>query len=180
MRKLFLFLLLVSLLSCAGDGVTVGHFCALPARFTFSPVSSQPQLYVACHSMGEWCTIRLQNRQFVFTSAAGRTGVTNQTALMGYTGFYMGLSGFIVGLPNLPEMGTDAPQVTCYELACPNCYELEHVTKPLTLQTGTAACQKCRRQYDLNNLGVIIRGDKGRGLYRYRVYFNGEGLAINN
>ena len=167
-------------LSSCGDAVVSNKYCSLPANFTFTPVNSISQLYTSCNSMGEWCTITAEGKKFVFRNLSG-TGEANQTALTGYSGFYMGLSGFIVGLPNLPEMDADFPIVTCYDLACSNCYAQSYVTRPLQLREGGLAyCTRCQRTYNLNNIGIVSEGDSGKPLYRYRVYYTNNTLAISN
>ena len=103
------------------------------------------------------------------------------TALTGYSGFYLGLSGLIVGLPNIPELGKTESQVVCFDLACANCYEDYHITKPLTLHNdGTATCAGCKRTYNLNSTGFISNGEPGRALYRYRVSYVGNTLVVSN
>ena len=177
---LALSLTLLSLTGCVEEGYTSQKFCNLPARFSFNPVSSVSQLYSAVNSMGQWCTITATGTQFVFANTTGSTPV-NRTQVNNYTGFYMGLTGFIVGLPNIPELGTDYSVVTCYDRACRNCYEEQYVTKPLTLHAnGTATCPKCQRTYDLNNQGIVSQGDPGKNLYRYRITYGNNTLAINN
>ena len=177
------FLAVVSLLLCVAcneNELVSRKYCDLPARFSYNPVSAVSQLYTSCNSMGQWCTIIASGQQFVFANPEGSTSV-NRTAVQNYTGFYLGLSGFLVGLPSIPELGTDYPVVTCYDRACRNCYEEAHVTKPLTLKTGgRALCPKCDRTYDLNNQGLISQGEPGKSLYRYRVYYSNNTLAINN
>ncbi len=175
-----------SLASCS-DAPTTTTYTSLYARFTFTPVSSMTQLYTSCNSQGEWCTITLNRGKFYFTNLSS-TGEAPQTALSGYDGFYMGLSGFIVGLPNMPEPGADYPVVTCYELACSNCYEERNTTIPLSLQTGGYAhCSRCDLTYNLNNQGIV--SDKGenpygysnlRSLFRYRCYYGGDTFTISN
>lgn len=163
-----------------GDGLVSDKYCRLPARFTFTPVNSIQQLYTACNSMGEWCAITLNNNQLYFTTPSG-TGQANLTASSSYQSPIMGLSGFIVGLPNIPEAGTDYPVVTCYELACRNCYEEQSITPRLQLQTsGYAHCTRCQRTYNLNNTGIVSQGTAGKALYRYRVYYSENTLAVNN
>lgn len=152
----------------------------MPAKFSFSPVSAYSQLYTACNSMGEWSTIRAEGAQFVFSNPTGSTSV-NRTQVQNYSGFYMGLSGFLVGLPNIPEMGSERPIVTCYDLSCSNCYHTNSVTKRLTLHTGgTATCSTCHRTYDLNNLGQVSQGEGGINLFRYRVFYGNNTLSIQN
>ena len=92
----------------------------------------------------------------------------------------MGLSGFIVGLPNILEVGETQPEVNCYDLACRNCYEDSYVMRQLTLQEeGYASCSRCGRTYDLNNLGQVKCG-LGSQLYRYCASYNNNTLTINN
>ena len=168
------------LVSCNDDGLVSNKYCDLPARFSYNPVSAISQLYSACNSMGQWCTITAVNTQFIFANPEGSTSV-NKTAVSSYTGAYMGLSGFLVGLPNIPELGSDYAVVTCYELACRNCYEHDHVTKKLTLEMGgTVSCSKCGRSYNLNNQGLVSKGEPGKSLFRYRVNYGNNTLVINN
>lgn len=180
MRKYVTLLLTLCIWSCSEDIVS-NKYCSLPAKFTFSPVNSISQLYTSCESQGEWCTITLSNKKFYFTKYNGSRGEANQLAISGYTGFYMGLSGFIVGLPNIPELGENRCVITCYDLACRNCYDDYVVTRSLTLQeSGYAYCSRCRRTYNLNNTGQVSEGEPGNPLFRYRVYYGNNTLSINN
>ena len=169
-------------LSSCGDGIVSNKYCSLPAKFTFTPVNSISQLYTSLNSPGEWCTVTIDasGNKFLFRNLSS-TGEANRTALDGYTSFYMGLSGFIVGLPNIPELGSDLPVITCYDLACSNCYADYSVARRLTLQEGgLARCSSCKRIYDLNNTGIVSSGSAGQPLYRYRVYYGNNTLSINN
>lgn len=139
--------------------------------------------------MGEWCTITtftkdVDGHNWVYVSFANPQGSTPWPLVKAnsYTGFYLGLSGgLIVGLPNIPEVGTEYPVVTCFDLACRNCYEVRNTTPRLTLQEGGYAfCSKCQRTYSLNNMGQVAKGDAGQPLYRYRVYYGNNTLSINN
>lgn len=170
------------LFAACQDELVSNKYCNYRAHFSFSPVMAVSQLYTACNSPGEWATIRAQNDQVVFQNLGGSTPVNN-VAIDGYKRYNMGLCGYIVGLPNIPELGSDVPVVTCYDLACSNCHrDSNHsIAKRLTLQTaGHAYCSTCQRTYDLNNTGQVSKGDAGISLYRYRVYYNGNALAISN
>ena len=185
MRNSFLFRILGCLFAvscCLSCGEADTLYARLPAKFIMDNVCSVPQLYTACNSMGEFCTIYGNNKQYIFASHNGSTPV-NQIALSQYSGFYLGLSGFIVGLPNIPEMGQDVPAVVCFDLACSNCYEESNIAKRMILQEGGFAhCSRCQRTYDLNNQGIVSIGKGGRTLFRYRVnYLASTGtLIINN
>ena len=173
------------LTSCSGELVT-NKYCNLQARFSFSPVNSISQLYSSCESMGEWCTVVADGKRFLFTKPDGSQGFANQLQMQGYSGFYMGISGFIVGLPNIPELGEMQSVVTCYDLVCRNCWEYRTIAPRLTLQEGGYAyCRRCQLTYDLNNTGQVshaagTQGEANKPLYRYRVYYGNNTLNINN
>lgn len=156
-------------------------YCNLPAKFVFENAYQAPALYTACNSMGEFCTVTFSRdgKQFVFKGSSTTSNVP-LTAVVGYGGFVLGLSGLIVGLPNIPEVGKTESQVICYELACSNCYEDYNITKPLALKDGTATCNSCRRVYDLNSTGLVTQGTAGRPLYRYRVSYMNNTLVVSN
>lgn len=153
----------------------------LPAKFVFENAYQAPALFTACNSMGEFCTITFSRdgKQFVFKGSSATSNVP-LTAIVGYSGFHLGLSGLIVGLPNMPEIGKTESQVVCYDLACSNCYEDYNITKPLVVQEGMATCNSCKRTYDLNNIGFVAKGETGRSLYRYRVSYVGNTLVVSN
>lgn len=156
-------------------------FCNLPARLTIENVQQAPVLFTACESMGEYCTITSDGQSFNFTDATNYTSSINITAMNSYSGYYLGLSGFIIGKLTVPEIGEDKVRVVCYDRACPNCYQDYSITKPLVLQTGGyARCSSCGRTYNLNDVGNISDGPAGRTLYRYRVNYTGYTLVINN
>ncbi|MBQ0049381.1 MAG: hypothetical protein KBT12_03955 [Bacteroidales bacterium] len=171
--------------SCSEVGVVSSRFCSKYAKFSVDNVISISQLYSACQSPGEWCTITAENDRYIFANLKGRTPI-NKVALGAYTGFYLGIGGFIVGLPNTNEPGYDTPMVTCYDLACSNCEkESGYLSIRLEMREfGFAACPKCKRSYNLNNTGTISAGEPGISLYRYRVYYSperyGGTLSVDN
>ena len=78
-------------------------------------------------------------------------------------------NGIIVGVQNFDGF-------TAYDLQCPNCARREnnYVTPyyPVTLDkkgSGIVTCSKCGDQYDLNNGGLLVKGQEGdKRLERYR------------
>ena len=174
MRKLLLMVALIGLSACEkADRL----FCNLPARFTMENIFQSPVLNTACRSMGQFCTITTQGQSFLFTDLK-KTDPLPITGGYVYDGFYLGLSGLIVGLPEIPEMGKDMSEVVCYDLACRNCYDDYIITKPLQLkENGMAHCRNCNRDYNLNNLGHT---DNGKPLFRYRARLIGNTLIIAN
>lgn len=178
-------LLALLFMACSKDDVVSNRFSTKYAKFSIDNIVGIPELYSACHNPGEWCTITAENDRYIFRNLKGETPV-NKVALGTYSGFYLGLGGFIVGLPNINEPGYDTPIVTCYDFACSNC-ERESGYKSIRLKMqefGYAACPSCKRVYNLNNTGTISSGDAGISLYRYRVYYNpdryGGTLAVDN
>ena len=177
---LFSCLLSLALLSC-NDGEVSNKFCNLPARLTIENVQQAPVLFTACESMGEYCYITSDGQRFLFTNAQGKTDPINILAMTGYSGYYLGLDGFIVGKLTIPEMGEDMVRVVCYDRACSNCYQNYNITKPLVLQIGGyAKCNSCGRNYNLNDIGNVSDGPSGRPLYRYRVNYIAGALVIFN
>lgn len=81
--------------------------------------------------------------------------------------------GLIVGYGLL----TDPPVFYGYDRECPNCYDDSRVPlRSYALQVGTngmATCKNCQRQYDLNNGGIVVAGDAGQKLIRYRAATTG-------
>ncbi|MCH5168763.1 MAG: hypothetical protein J1F27_03905 [Prevotellaceae bacterium] len=173
------------LLSCNDEEVN-SKYCNLRARLTIDNVLQAPVLHAACESMGEYCTVTSDGQSFIFTNAAGKSSSLPIAALSGYSGYNLGLTGFIVGRLTIPEMGEDNVRVVCFDRACPNCYQAYNITKPLALQeSGYAGCKSCNRTYNLNDCGSLSDGPAGRALYRYRVNYTLNniglwGLYINN
>lgn len=163
------------------------RFSTYTARFTYTPVNAKPNLYRACTSHGEFCSITYppgQNYVIKSPSTPSVIDYIQRTALHGYTGFILGIgNGLIVGLPSIPELLAQESQVTCYDLCCSNCFLEFHILKQLELHVGgIATCSSCNRNYDLNNQGIVAKGDAGRSLFRYYVNYYSPTLtlAINN
>ena len=171
---------LFAVCSCK-DGEVNRKYCNLPARLNIENVLQAPVLYTCCESWGEFCTITSDGQRFIFTDASNHTSAINIVGLVGYSGYTLGLSGFIVGRLSIPEIGENDTRVVCYDRACSNCYQNYNITKPLVLQVGGyAKCNSCGRTYNLNDIGTISDGPAGRNLYRYRVSYLGNALIINN
>ena len=151
--------LLMSLI-LAGCNATDHTFCSLPAYFAVENTLQVPALHGALNNMGQFCTIRATGGQYVFADTRQSSAI-NITQLDYARNFYLGLSGFIVGLPNIPEMGLDQSRVVCYDWACRNCYEAFNVTRRMELQeNGYAHCSGCGRTYNLNDMGQAVQGEK--------------------
>lgn len=177
-----IYIILIALITTTGCKEDIRNtYSKYPAYFVCNTVSTIPQLNTALNSMGMFATIRYDRERFLFTDAEGKTTPMNATAIAGNANIQMGLSGFIVGLPNIAELGYDTPLPICYDLSCPNCYTAYNITRSLQLQeSGYATCTSCHRTYDLNNQGIINKGETGISLFRYRITYSGNTMSINN
>ena len=120
-KRLLFICCLLTVFGCQDADYT---YCNLPAKFVFENVYQASALNIACNSMGEFCTVTFSKdgKEFVFKGSSVTSNVP-LTAIVGYTGFNLGLSGLIIGLPNIPEIGKTESQVVCFDLACSNCYK---------------------------------------------------------
>ena len=64
-----------------------------------------------------------------------------------------------------------------YDLECPNCFDPNYIpvrSKPLSISVnGLATCNLCKRQYDMNNGGIVSKGEGGKKMTRYRAATTG-------
>ena len=163
------------------------RYSAYRAYFRYNPVSAKPNLFRACTSLGEFCSITYPpgvNYVIKSPSTSSSVDYIARTALQGYQGFVLGIGGgLVVGMPVLPEMLEQESRVICYDLCCPNCYQDYHILKQMALYVGgLASCSSCQRSYDLNNQGIVSKGDAGRSLFRYYVdyYSPTQTLTVSN
>ena len=109
-------------------------------------------------------------RYFSFTNNVGKhtESIFNayderRSLLLGYNG------GLIVGFGNSVD-----GILYAYDRECPNCFDpnmLPLKSRPLSVsENGIAKCAYCKRQYDLNNRGIISQGDKGKKMTRYNCH----------
>ena len=172
--------LLAALLWLTGCGDVQNEYSNFRPYFMFeNNVHQNPRLAEAMtpHS-GMFCTVRLQNTSgvlcYVFTNSNGQTKETllndrdkQRTRVLGIN------NGLIVGYGNL----NDPPTFYAYDLECPNCFNPDVFplkSKPLQLASGGIAdCNVCKRRYNLNAGGLVISGERGKPLTRYRAQTTG-------
>lgn len=176
--------LFVLLCSC---GDSEFEFTRHKAFFVFdNGVHLEPALASAMNpfSSGIFCHITLEDAtHFSFHNNQGQTGRQNATALELQRTILLGVynqSGVIVGYGAL----SDPAQFYAYDAQCPNCYAKSSLPRYVLsmTQTGLARCSECGRSYDLNNHGVVVEGENGSKLMRYRAQTTGPNgvLSINN
>ena len=89
--------------------------------------------------------------------------------------------GIIVGVQNMGDF-----RFAAYDLQCPNCARRENnIITPYypvafdKIGSGTVSCAKCGDQYDLNNGGLLVKGQEGdKGLERYRNASTGGPMGV--
>ena len=176
MLALAAFGLLWSITSCDD---TEYEFSNYPCYFVFDNTASRsPMLATAMNplSPGIFCHISVSGKYFVFNTNA--TSATTErvafNAIDEQRSLRLGAyneSGIIVGYGNLNA----PPTFYAYDNQCPNCYEESNLPRYLLtmLTTGKAKCNNCHREYDMNNGGIVSKGDNGRKLIRYKASTTG-------
>lgn len=175
---LLISLLILCLTACDNAESTYSN---LRARYTNDNVMQVPPLRIACESKEEFCLIFNAGTNFVFKSFKDSYSLPI-TDLDRQKGFIMGLSGFFVGQPAIPD---DGNPMVCYDAACPNCYTKQSMTKRLQLTSNNMAqCPNCQREYFLGDHGYLKDGKAGDvlRLIRYRAYYQAgrNTLIISN
>lgn len=166
-------------MSCSDD-VNSTYSTKYPVRFYYEVVAST-ELYNAIDNPGQFVTIRPINGKLHIKGPIGE-GNDYPLSQIGSREFEYGLGGLIIGTSNNLNANGGYDHLA-YDLACPSCDRQSH---RLTLKDGgTALCKHCGNSYDLNNYGWIVGADTDeeravRGLYRYRIMYNGVGVSVSN
>lgn len=179
-RYLCLLCGLASVLSCSDDAEQAyAHF---PAFFRFTPVTAVHSLNAALNNPGEFCTISIEPKFFLFTDRRGHRIRQPRTALDQY-GQPECVSGFVVGTPSTPDMNMNL-QPLAFDTACPACYEND--MKRATMQfdqknLNAMKCPRCHRVYDMSIQGSVVEGEPGPRMYWYRfLQYANNTLIIRN
>ena len=112
---------------------------------------------------------------FLFTEAgSGKTQTSKANGVDMKRTIRIGQNnGIIIGYGNM----SDPPVFYAYDLECPNCFSADAWPQRdyyLSLSaTGIATCAVCKRQYSLNQAGIIVAGNDGKKLIRYRASTSG-------
>lgn len=172
-------LMATALLAACGNDNVDSKYSNYRASFSLSPINTISPLTAALNSYGEFCTISATTSQYIFRSLTNSEQV-NRDAYTAYRTFIC-IAGFIVGRTSMTELGTGNYPVVCYDLACPNCYSSDGISRALSLQSGAKAkCTRCSRVYDLNNEGIITDGENGKHLERYHISYSSTTIMISN
>ncbi len=173
-------LIVAGLLSTACGEDVENLYSGVRAFFRFTPVTAAPPLNTALNNPGMFCTVTFARGQYHFTLSDGTSVPYSPTQIDQY-GKPEYIAGFIVGTPALPDLSGNF-RIAAYDLACPNCWSDNSITRALTFSSPTVmTCGRCHRNYDLNNDGMASDGaGSGRKLLRYRVTYSQNTLVIQN
>lgn len=178
MKKLSITLLTLLMLTACSDDATSTYSNREYVYCSFDVLKSDV-LPNVMGNPGQFASIR---RHMVDSSS--QIEIISSSGLKGYypidyysEHFGFGLGGLIIGTNHFGEH-------LCYDLACPIC---DRADRRLTLTNdGYAKCSKCSVTFDLNNYGVIYdipeeaQLTNTRGLYRYRINYDGQILNAFN
>ena len=85
-------------------------------------------------------------------------------------------NGLVIGCSTLNN-----GQLYAFDRICPNC-EKEGFFKTLQWENSGLwlKCPQCGRAYDLNNNGIVVKGEGGRSLMKYRASYGNNVLMVGN
>ena len=172
-------LLLTILLLCGCSDDATYMFSNRKYVFCRFDALQYAELFTVMGNPGQYASIRKKVTNGVtkitITSPSSSTDY-NFDALSEKFGF--GLGGLIVGTNHYGK-------ALCYDLACPIC---DRAARRLDISSndGYAKCANCGVTFNMNNYGVIHEIPEGanlpvrRGLYRYRIEYNGQIVNPHN
>jgi hypothetical protein len=167
---------LVALVAFSGCDKSDYEYCTEQCYFVFDNsehLSSVLQGALNSTSPGTFCriTTRTSNgaKVFHFEDNYGNTDDKYANAKDQRRSCVLGIynkTGIIVGYGNLGLPAT----LYAYDSQCPNCYYSTNTPSYCLSMTsaGHAVCSNCKREYDMNNGGIVAKGDAGKKLLRYR------------
>ncbi|KXB48407.1 hypothetical protein HMPREF1870_00455 [Bacteroidales bacterium KA00344] len=172
------FAIVATLFACGDtEDLYSRHFCRL---FFDNSIYNDATLATAMTpNSGAFVTITIVGKQYVFTSNQGLSSKVNITAKEEQMVAVLGMNnGIIVGY------GTSIPsKFYAYDRECPNCFDVNALpvrSYKLTVSDfGTATCAHCHRQYNMNNGGMVSKGDNGKKLTLYYATTTGPYGKLN-
>lgn len=165
MKKIFILLCLIGLVSCDGDSPYSGYAAYFSVDATHHPFN---QIY----GVGQYIRIKRKTRStYEVTDVLGNKYEKQLSEYEVRQGFQYGYGGFIVGTN---YEGT----LMAYDWACPNCDMSIHRLELNDI--GQATCSNCNTTYDLNIGGIPIEGTSRERLWQYRIFQAGNIITIQN
>lgn len=169
-------------IGCSKDAVVQSEYTNSDSRYVmdFKYGHTNSRLYAALNGVNIFCIISHSSNSIGYTLNSRLYGdeeehheriteeiLTKQSRLMGMN------NGLIVGNSTLQDGG-----LYVFDRICPNCYQqtgLASTNYMVDFDKESAGsnvtCPTCKRSYGLLNGGVVVAGDNGQKLYRYRASF---------
>lgn len=165
------------------------EYSRYPCRFVFNTQqhANSAALLSASNpaSPGVFCKVSTVMKggaeYFHFATNQGQSDDVPFTSIDKQTTVALGMNnGLIFGYGNL----SDPMTFYGYDAECPNCFNPDNipvVSRPLSMtDAGMARCAVCKREYNMNTGGNIVKGDAGKGLTRYHASANGIVVSVVN
>lgn len=175
--------LLVVLLMLSGCGKLEDEYSTrYRCRFLFNnAIHNNTRIQAACTSWGTFVHITLTGNRTVKLEVFGQDAELVQPVASEQPELYaLGIdngSGLFIGCSSFNDGA-----IYVFDGQCPNCYSGGMTSYRLAFsQSGQwVTCPSCHRSYDLNNGGLVVQGDAGSKLYRYRASYSGQILQAYN
>ena len=178
-KQILIGLTIVATLFACGDTEDLysRHYCRL---FFDNSIHNDATLATAMTpNSGAFVTITTLGKQFVFTSNQGLSSKVYITAKYEHMGYKMGKNnGIIVGY------GASTDRVFyAYDRECPNCFDVNALpvrSYKLTVSYfGIATFSNSQREDNMNNGGIVSKGDNGKKLTLYYATTTGPYGKLN-
>lgn len=142
-------------------------------RHALNPLSSGIFVWVYTSQKSGIIVVNTQLNDGV---TSGQDNIT--TAKENYSSYILGTNnGLLIGYSSLGN------GLFAFDRQCPNCikdYNLYKYALSWANNGQWVKCANCKRVYDLNNFGVVVEGDKGSKLIRYKAFYDGTLLTVRN
>jgi hypothetical protein len=188
-RLFYLLTFPILLAACTTD--IVGEYSSHQAYYVidFQYGHTPSYLSVALNSVNSFCMISVSTQNLdgstttpykLYSMMYGTTtqeevvtekGLTCRTRQLGLN------NGLIVGRSSFQN-----GELYVFDRQCPNCFNAYHYTNYAVnfKDANNVECANCHRTYGLLNGGVVVAGDSGEKLFRYRASYNGTYFNVTN
>lgn len=189
MKRLFYLLTLPILLAACTTDI-VGEYSSHQAYYVMDFQYGHTASYLsgALNSVNSFCMISVSTQNLDGSTTPYKLysmmyGTTTQEEVVNEEGLtrptrQLGLNnGLIVGRSSFQN-----GELYVFDRQCPNCFNAYHYTNYAVnfKDANNVECANCHRTYGLLNGGVVVAGDSGEKLFRYRASYNGTYFNVTN
>ena len=190
MKRLFYLLTLPILLAACTTDI-VGEYSSHQAYYVMDFQYGHTTSYLsgALNSVNSFCMISVSTQNLdgsttpykLYSMMYGTTTQEEVVTERPLTGSMrqLGLNnGLIVGRSSFQN-----GELYVFDRQCPNCFNAYHYANNYAVNfkdANNVECANCHRTYGLLNGGVVVAGDSGEKLFRYRASYNGTYFNVTN